>query len=1086
MANRVWRGDAVAVAQVVRVTPGVVTIGQAYSVRINSKDVTVTAGSNSGSALVDLLVAAIAAAGIPEWSEITATNSGGVLVLTGRTKGEPFQVSTLAGGFTQGAAIVVTVAHTPSGGTWLFDAGDPDDPDNPGYGTVNIGFADSGATVQSAMDGLFGAGNTLVTKRTYTATTAVPAHVTYTIEFIAAFANEPVPAVTVTYASLTGGDALLTVETIQESVVGTSEVQTITFYGTTGGTFRFEFRGAFVDLAWNVSTATMQTNIRALLTINGPNVDVTGTAGVSYVCTFKAALAHQALDPIRIYTTNLTGTIFADVAVTTPGVAGVVDTQYIEQHSDASANEVFTITKSGTVSGGTFKLTYDTLSNQVVSVAIAYNKKLYEIIAILEALVATKQGVTYSGPYFAPTYEWTSNYTMADAGGTFYISCLGVAGGQNQGFDGSSGNLAAIGIDGALLTGGGSYTTPGAGGTDGTKAPSTTATTGGFKLRVGSSTHFTNEMTLSVDGAGVILAPTPEEVQAELEALPEYGVGNVRVSAVQIEDGDYSDITIGSRLLWKVEAIGALSGTTVPLLNNILTTAPSSGAHWTPLAYRLQGGTAGTTEVQTLTVHGAASHGSLTLGFAGFTTAPVLYNDPAVAVEGKLIALANVDPGDLTAAGGPLGSAGVPITFGGQYTYTDVPTITVDDTLLKVGVVRTTPGVTGQNEKQRLSMKRQDVWAGTFRLDYNGDTTGSLDFDATAADVQTELETAVGAANFRATLGPFPETDIEVEFIAALAEADAHLITVDTNALTNGTATAVSYDPLIVATAVRASGPNHWNDPTNWFNPAAPTESRVPERLDQVFLASGKIDILSGLVQRSTFTVDQVNDWIIPTERGHDLIEGQIVEVWSTATLPTGLTANTSYYIRDLDTATGKFKLAASINGAAINLTGAGSGTMQVGVRLAGLLQLATYTGKIGRPVLNKSGYFEYRELDLTIGVTAAGTITIGQGEGNGSALINLDTGSDEIVLEVLASAGAQNGASVNWKGSSPDTLVRVLAGDLGIALRPTETAACDLIELRGGELRLGTVAVGSLDKTGGQLSRIDSMTLSGTQMIRG
>ena len=72
-----------------------------------------------------------------------------------------------------------------------------------------------------------------------------------------------------------------------------------------------------------------------------------------------------------------------------------------------------------------------------------------------------------------------------------------------------------------------------------------------------------------------------------------------------------------------------------------------------------------------------------------------------------------------------------------------------------------------------------------------------------------------------------------------------------------------------------------------------------------------------------TFTVDIGTD--VVTLSAHGLSDGSIVHVASTNTLPTGLSANTAYYIRDATTST--FRLAATSGGVAIDLTGAGSGT---------------------------------------------------------------------------------------------------------------------------------------------------------------
>jgi hypothetical protein len=67
-----------------------------------------------------------------------------------------------------------------------------------------------------------------------------------------------------------------------------NEVQTVTVNGgPTGGTFTLSFEGATTGaLAYNVAAADVQTALRALSTINGANVTVTGSAGGPFTVTF--------------------------------------------------------------------------------------------------------------------------------------------------------------------------------------------------------------------------------------------------------------------------------------------------------------------------------------------------------------------------------------------------------------------------------------------------------------------------------------------------------------------------------------------------------------------------------------------------------------------------------------------------------------------------------------------------------------------------------------------------------------------------------------------------------------------------------
>jgi hypothetical protein len=100
-----------------------------------------------------------------------------------------------------------------------------------------------------------------------------------------------------------------------------AEVQTLAFTGSaTGGTFTMTYQGATTTpLAYNISTANLQTALRALPTIGAGNVTVTGTAGTSYVITGAGDLAGTDLDPFTVDPGGLTGGTPADTVVTTTG-----------------------------------------------------------------------------------------------------------------------------------------------------------------------------------------------------------------------------------------------------------------------------------------------------------------------------------------------------------------------------------------------------------------------------------------------------------------------------------------------------------------------------------------------------------------------------------------------------------------------------------------------------------------------------------------------------------------------------------------------------------------------------------------------
>lgn len=104
---------------------------------------------------------------------------------------------------------------------------------------------------------------------------------------------------------------------------GTDEVQSVAVTGTpTGGTFRLSFDGQRTDaLAYNATTAAMQTALRALPAIGATGVTVTGTPP-NYVLTFGGTLAKLDVPQVAAADVQLAGGTTPNVttATTTPGV----------------------------------------------------------------------------------------------------------------------------------------------------------------------------------------------------------------------------------------------------------------------------------------------------------------------------------------------------------------------------------------------------------------------------------------------------------------------------------------------------------------------------------------------------------------------------------------------------------------------------------------------------------------------------------------------------------------------------------------------------------------------------------------------
>lgn len=117
---------------------------------------------------------------------------------------------------------------------------------------------------------------------------------------------------------------------------------------------------------------------------------------------------------------------------------------------------------------------------------------------------------------------------------------------------------------------------------------------------------------------------------------------------------------------------------------------------------------AGTAEVQTVTPT-TVTAGTFTLTIVNpvtgisRTTAPIAFNATAAVIQAALEALDNVDAGDILAAGGPINTTAVTLTFYGQFIGNPAQ-MTVSNTGLTgtLAVTTTTAGVAGAADGRQL------------------------------------------------------------------------------------------------------------------------------------------------------------------------------------------------------------------------------------------------------------------------------------------------------------------------------------------------------------------------------------------------
>lgn len=123
--------------------------------------------------------------------------------------------------------------------------------------------------------------------------------------------------------------------------------------------------------------------------------------------------------------------------------------------------------------------------------------------------------------------------------------------------------------------------------------------------------------------------------------------------------------------------------------------------------------TNGVSAVQTLTVTGTPTGGSLSLFLFG-ETAVIPYNATAAQVQAALASLSSIGTAQVTASGGPLPGGAVAITFGGQLGVMPVPLIAASGIKLTGG---TSPAATTATTTAGVAATGRTTRTGTLFAD---------------------------------------------------------------------------------------------------------------------------------------------------------------------------------------------------------------------------------------------------------------------------------------------------------------------------------------------------------------------------------
>jgi hypothetical protein len=834
---------------------------------------------------------------------------------------------------------------------------------------------------------------------------------------------------TVTSSTGDAGNLGVSVAETVAGSAGANEQQRISLPGNvTGGTFTLTFEGQTTG-ALTYDESAADIDTALELLSTIDSVTVTGSAGGPWTVEFTGEHAEK---DVSLLTGNGSSLTKASSEYTVN--VGTV------REGSAAVNEQQTISLPSGVSGGTFTLTFD---DQTTG-ALTYDESAADIETALEAL-SNIDAVSVTG----------------NAGGPWVVEFQG--------------QYAGIGVP--LLTGNGGSLTGAA------SITVTEVTTGGPANEIQDvvcpdyvpsfNLEFTNHLG-QTDSGGFLRSWSAAQFQNGLEALSSIGEGSASVTLVATGH-------------WRVEFIGELAGVNQSSLS-VLSGAPVT------ITTIQAGSTTGTNEVQRYVVRGATG-GTYTLSFRGQTTSALTHDDSVADIDTALEALSTIGAGNVSVAAlsDDTGYA-YSVTFQGDLANEDVPLLTAATGSLTGGTVyvsTTQTAIAGVNEIQGVTLYGAPA-GGTFTLTFDGQTTGALTYDESAADVETALE-ALSNIDAVTVSGPDGGPWLIV-FLGTNAATDVLQMTGDGSSL-SGADVSISVVQAAAASVDEVQTISLTGSPTGGtftLTYSAQTTSAIaydaPSAVIQDELEGlSNIDPGEALVAGSAggpwtvlFQGDLgAQDVTAMTGDGGNLTgTGAQTFVVSADTSPTG-----PHHFDDADNWTGG---AVPIDADDIVFEESDVdclyGLSQATVTPASITIRQSFTGKIGLPVYTGE-YYEYRDTYLRIGDPADAStvnITIGEGAGSGSGRIKLDLGGCQTNLLVVDSGTPEgNASSILWKGTHASNVAQIYKGYVGIGELAGESAVLSKLQVgyRSNQSDDATVVCGenvdvtTWEQTGGTVS---------------
>lgn len=888
-------------------------------------------------------------------------------------------------------------------------------------GKIGVEYVATVATVANVTAGLTAAWNASVVAE-FTEITATDS--TSAVTLTANTAGTPF-WLTTSVVNGSGEEGTVGIVETTPGVASRNEVQRLALTGTpTGGTFDLSWdpgggTESATSIAYNVTGAQLKAAIVAgMASVATEDIAVTGGAGGPWFVTFTGDFAATDVALMSIDASSITGNGSVDVETVIKGGTNSDEIKLLSVVETVATGDI----------GGTYTLS---LSSETTS-ALSYAATAAQIQTALEALPSVGSGNVAVYGRVAPTSDnnaYLIHFTGELAGTNvteLSVDDSGIFNGDVSATEFIQGGQPTA-DEVVLLDFGG-------------------ATAGTYTITVA------GETTTAIDfdaGSG--------EVRVALEALSTVGTGNVYVD-------DFADansfVESPQPAILALQFRNSLADTdvgTVTLNSGGLTGFSGGGA----TVIQEGGGTVN--EQQSVTING--NGGTFTLTFGGQTTSATAYNASAATLTTNLEALSTITDVTVTGTGTPADPYLVTFVDPGEQ---NVAEMTADASSLTGGsasVTTTTTSFAGTDEVQTVTVT---ATSGTFTLSFGGQTTSALAYNISAANLETALEalsTIAGLSVSGSDGGPYTVTFD----VAPLNLQDVDLLTADTTSLVN----AADTQTLTITETTRSDGPEHFDSPRNWSG------NRVPDSGDTIYLEEGDSGLLYGLRQRTTFTANASTDVITFDDDQVGFVEDQILRVKTSDTLPAGLSADTNYYVINLDHVAGTCQLSTSSGGSAVNITDTGTGTHTIALELEGIRHVMRWTGDVGLPKRNAGDYYEYRPDYLEAGIRPAGTKTIllGLGDGSGSGLFKVDTGTYATEWEIHNSGGSREPGlqAIRIRNVSTSSNLLLLDGEVNVNIHADEVSTLATITQRGGVLEggneTGALTYTTLNKTGGSLA---------------